>query len=91
VTLSGDDRTLLAQFVAEAKAPRIFSVPAALELFGCFAGRTWMHIAPSGDVYPCACLPQAVGNIFKEPIETIWRRMAGLPYQGSKNCPMRQG
>jgi MoaA/NifB/PqqE/SkfB family radical SAM enzyme len=88
--LSEEDHARIDEFVFGAEAPRIFSVPAAFREFGCFAGRNWMHITPEGDVYPCACLPRAVGNIRKEPIKKIWRRMAKLPYQGSKICPARR-
>lgn len=89
VALSDRDHAALQHFVACADAPRIFSVPDALRRFGCFAGRSWMHITPAGDVYPCACVPQPLGNIFKEPVKDIWRKMGSLTYPGSKKCPMR--
>ena len=90
VILSAQDHQILQSFVSAASSPRIFSVPDALRRFGCFAGRTWMHITPSGDVYPCACMPRSFGNIFATPIAEIWRRMSDLPYKGSKTCPMRE-
>ncbi len=95
VIMTKEDHMALEGFVhanaaAAAKAPRIFSVPEAYKRFGCFAGRTWMHITPAGDVYPCACLPEPSGNIYRDPISRIWRGMAGLPYSGSKSCPMRK-
>lgn len=91
VALSSTDQAALDSFVSSAGAPRIFSVPEARRRFGCFAGRTWMHITPSGDVYPCACMPQSFGNIFREPLARIWRKMARLPFKGSKVCPMKIG
>jgi len=87
--LSEEDHAALDQFVSGAPTPRTFSVPAAFREFGCFAGRNWMHITPEGDVYPCACLPMAVGNVRKEPVKRIWKRMAKLSFQGSKICPAR--
>jgi MoaA/NifB/PqqE/SkfB family radical SAM enzyme len=90
VTLSEEDHRQLENFVQEAGPPRIFSVPRALKSFGCFAGRSWMHVAPSGDVYPCACMPQPWGSIFKEPVREIWRRMGRLSNRGEKVCPMRR-
>ena len=90
VSLSSADRTAFDNFVSHSGAPRIFSVPAARRRFGCFAGRTWMHIAPSGDVYPCACMPQSFGSIYEEPITKIWQKMASLPFKGCKTCPMRK-
>lgn len=96
VIMTKEDHGTLESFVHDnyhddaAKTPRIFSVPDAYKRFGCFAGRTWMHITPAGDVYPCACLPEPSGNIYREPVKRIWRGMAGLPYGGSKTCPMRR-
>jgi MoaA/NifB/PqqE/SkfB family radical SAM enzyme len=89
VSLSAHDHRALERFVTAAKAPRIFSVPDALQRFGCFAGRSWMHVTPAGDVYPCACVPKPSGNVFEEPVKEIWRRMGSLPYLGSRSCPMR--
>jgi MoaA/NifB/PqqE/SkfB family radical SAM enzyme len=91
ITLSDVDYAELGHFISTAGSPRIFSVPAALSSFGCFAGRTWLHITPYGQVYPCACLPKNVGSIFEEPISQIWRRMGRVPYLGRKKCPVREG
>ena len=92
VALTPEDHVQLADFVsgARARAPRIFSVPEAYKLFGCFAARSWMHVTPAGEVYPCSCYPESWGSIFKEPVKKIWRRMGRFPYQGSKICPMRK-
>ncbi len=87
--LSDEDHAALDRFVSGAPPPRIFSVPAAFREFGCFAGRNWMHITPEGEVYPCACLPLAVGNVRKEPVKKIWKRMAKLQFRGKKICPAR--
>lgn len=88
--LSAKDHALLAEFVSCAGAPRIFSVPDAYKRFGCFAARSWMHITPSGEVYPCACFPQSYGSIFEEPVKKLWQRMSSFPYKESKSCPMRK-
>ncbi|MFB3763780.1 MAG: radical SAM/SPASM domain-containing protein [Methanotrichaceae archaeon] len=90
VALSAEDRQDRQRFVSSAGSPRIFSVYDALLRFGCFAGRSWMHITPSGDIYPCACMPRPFGNIFAAPIAEIWKRMSDLPYKGQKTCPMRE-
>jgi MoaA/NifB/PqqE/SkfB family radical SAM enzyme len=89
VALLKEDHARLASYVSRAEAPRIFSVPDAYKRFGCFAARSWMHVTPAGDVYPCSCYPETFGNIFEEPVKMIWQRMASFPYQGSKRCPMR--
>jgi len=91
ITLSDVDYAELSHFISMADSPRIFSVPRALSSFGCFAGRTWLHITPDGQVYPCACLPKSFGSIFEEPISKMWRRMGGLPYKGRRKCPVREG
>jgi len=90
IILSEEDKRSLDRFQKSAPAPRVFSVPSALDTFGCFAGRNWMHITPSGEVYPCACLPRGGGNVMEEPIKNIWSRMAKLPYKGRKKCPLRR-
>ena len=97
VILTPEDHLSLNSFVSDASAasaassagPRIFSVPEAFRRFGCFAGRSWAHVTPLGDVYPCACLPESYGNIHSESLSTIWRRMGSLPYKGVRRCPMR--
>jgi MoaA/NifB/PqqE/SkfB family radical SAM enzyme len=90
ITLSSNDLFELNSFVSAAKSPRIFSVPEAYKRFGCFAAKSWMHVTPSGEVYPCACYPEQYGNIFEEPLGRIWQRMSGFPHKGSKSCPMRK-
>ena len=90
VTLCEEDHRDLERFVQEAGPPRIFSVPGALRRFGCFAGRSWMHVAPSGEISPCACMPESWGSIFKEPVRGIWQRMGRLSTRGEKVCPMRR-
>ncbi len=90
IFLTKEDHRLLESFVSSAGRPRIFSVPEAYKLFGCFAGKSWMHITPAGEVYPCACLPEICGSIYQEPIRKIWHEMGRLPYGGSKTCPVRR-
>ena len=90
IALLPADHARLEDFVRNAGAPRIFSVPEAYKRFGCFAATSWMHITPAGEVYPCSCYPESWGSIFKEPIKKIWRRMGAFPYKKSKVCPMRK-
>ena len=89
VLLSEKDHKELQEYIESARSPRIFSVPSALMRFGCFAGKSWMHITPSGEAYPCACYPVSFGNVYHEPIRDIWRRMGAIPFMGKKMCPMR--
>jgi MoaA/NifB/PqqE/SkfB family radical SAM enzyme len=90
VMLSEEDHRRLESFVQDAGPPRIFSVPNAFRSFGCFAGRSWMHVTPSGEIYPCACMPEPWGSIFTEPVKEVWRRLGRFPFKGEKVCPMRR-
>src|SRR5512141_2958405 len=65
LALTPGEHALLADFVqgAKAQSPRIFSVPDAYKRFGCFAARSWMHVTPAGEVYPCSCYPESWGNV----------------------------
>jgi MoaA/NifB/PqqE/SkfB family radical SAM enzyme len=70
--------------------PRVTALPYLLGpgMFGCFAGRRWMHIDPSGEVLPCAYMPLRFGNIKEKGLRDIWRDMSGYKWF-SKRCPCR--
>ncbi|MBN2487684.1 MAG: radical SAM protein [Methanosarcinaceae archaeon] len=57
--------------------PRVTAFPYFMgpDLFGCFAGRRWIHVTSGGDVLPCAYTPISFGNIREEPLADIWKRM----------------
>lgn len=59
------------------EGPRVTAFPYFMgpDLFGCFAGKRWMHVASDGEVMPCAYTPLSFGNICDESLETIWKRM----------------
>lgn len=40
--------------------------------YSCQAGRNLLAVMPNGDVYPCRRLPVSVGNVFQQPLETIY-------------------
>jgi MoaA/NifB/PqqE/SkfB family radical SAM enzyme len=90
IALLPADHALLTDFVRNAGAPRIFSVPEVYKCFGCFAATSWMHVTPAGEVYPCSCYPESWGSIFAKPLKKIWRKMGAFPYKKSKICPMRK-
>lgn len=73
--------------------PRVTAFPYFMgpELFGCFAGRRWMHITAAGDVLPCAYTPLSFGNVREEPLGEIWKRIGRHPaYRGHADyCMMR--
>ncbi|MHC1630850.1 MAG: radical SAM protein [Methanotrichaceae archaeon] len=59
------------------EGPRVSAFPYLLgpEMFGCFAGRRWIHIDASGDVLPCAYLPISFGNVKEKSLKEIWKKM----------------
>ncbi|MGB9901432.1 radical SAM protein [Methanothrix sp.] len=80
--LSSSDIYRLAEFHVRKnrtpEGPRVTALPYLLspEMFGCFAGRRWMHVDPSGDVMPCAYMPISFGNVRDNSLKNIWRRMS---------------
>lgn len=40
--------------------------------YSCQAGRRLLAVMPNGDVYPCRRMPVSVGNVFQQPLETIY-------------------
>lgn len=75
------------------EGPRVTSFPYFMgpDMFGCFAGRRWMHVTPSGEVIPCAYTPLSFGNIKEESLEDIWKRMGkhSAYRSGAEYCMMR--
>lgn len=72
--------------------PRVTALPHLLspEMFGCFAGRRWMHVDPSGDVMPCAYMPISFGNVRKSSLKEIWRRMSSYSWFRNRcSCQMK--
>ena len=37
------------------------------------AGHAWLYIEPDGDVLPAQGINQVLGNILRDPWETLWR------------------
>lgn len=40
----------------------------------CLAGRSYLRIAPEGDVTPCPYIPLTLGNAARTPLREIWER-----------------
>jgi len=78
---------------SEPGGPRVSALPYLLgpDMFGCFAGNRWMHIASTGDVLPCPYTPLTFGNIRNEPLADIWKKMGNHPAYRKKSdvCLMR--
>lgn len=73
--------------------PRVTAFPYFMgpDLFGCFAGRRWVHVTSAGDVLPCAYTPLSFGNVCEESLGEIWKRIGEhRAYKGSAGyCMMR--
>lgn len=75
------------------EGPRVTALPYLMgpEMFGCFAGNRWMHIASTGDVLPCPYTPLTFGNIRDKPLAEIWSAMGKHPAYKKQSmvCMMR--
>ncbi|MDV0446808.1 PqqA peptide cyclase [Methanosarcinaceae archaeon Ag5] len=73
--------------------PRVSALPYLLgpDMFGCFAGSRWMHVASTGDVLPCPYTPLSFGNVKDEPLAEIWENIGKFPAYKKQSmvCLMR--
>ncbi|WP_292376794.1 radical SAM protein [Methanosarcina sp. UBA411] len=79
-------------FVSSAKekeGPRVFPIPQVMKTTGCMAGRKWLHITPEGNILPCACIPIPYGNIHRDRIKDVWKKIREDPAYNAKCCLMR--
>ena len=54
--------------------------------FGCNAGIRHCYITAAGDFTPCDFIPLSFGNILKEDMRVIWRRMNDAVGVPKRNC-----
>ncbi len=54
------------------------------DFFGCFAGRRWCYISPSGEVMPCMHVPISFGNVKEEKLSKIWGKIRKHPLFNKK-------
>ena len=74
------------------EGPRVTALPYLLgpEMFGCFAGRRWIHVDGSGEALPCAYMPLSFGNIKEKSLKEIWKEMTSYRwFKGRRSCQMR--
>ncbi|MDR2945044.1 MAG: radical SAM protein [Methanosarcinales archaeon] len=75
------------------EGPRVTALPYLMgpDMFGCFAGSRWMHIASTGDALPCPYTPLSFGNIRTAPLSKIWSDIGKHPAykKQSSVCLMR--
>ncbi len=89
--LSQEDVKMLERFHKDKNSikggPRATAMPYLLgqEMFGCFAGRRWVHVDASGDALPCAYMPLKFGNIKEKSLKEIWKEMSSYSWF-SKRC-----
>jgi len=93
--LSANDISKLASFHKaknKSDGPRVTAMPYILspEMFGCFAGRRWIHVDASGEALPCAYMPLGFGNIKEKSLQKIWKDMSHYKYFRCKcSCQMK--
>ncbi len=75
--------------VREKEGPRVFAIPQIMKATGCMAGRKWLHITPEGNILPCACIPIPYGNVYRDKIKDIWKKIRKDPVYNAKCCLMR--
>ena len=73
----------------EKEGPRVFPIPQVMKTTGCMAGRKWLHITPEGNILPCACIPISYGNVHRDKIRDIWKKIREDPVYNAKCCLMR--
>lgn len=88
--LSPEDVKRLERFQKEknrSNGPRVTALPYILgeEMFGCFAGRRWIHVDASGEALPCAYMPIGFGNVSQKSLGSIWKEMSRYGWF-SKRC-----
>jgi len=75
------------------EGPRVTALPYLLgpEMFGCFAGRRWIHVDGDGEALPCAYMPLSFGNIRDKSLKEIWKDMTSYQwFQGRCSRQMRE-
>lgn len=90
--LTPKDLRIFDNFVSRARekeGPRIFPIPQVMKTTGCMAGRKWLHITPEGDILPCACIPIPYGNVHRDRIKDVWKKIREDPAYNAKCCLMR--
>jgi len=75
--------------VREKEGPRVFAIPQVMKATGCMAGRKWFHITPEGNILPCACIPIPYGNVHRDKVRDIWKKIREDPAYNAKCCLMR--
>lgn len=73
--------------------PRVSALPylQSPEMFGCFAGRRWIHVDGNGEALPCAYMPLSFGNIRELSLKEIWKEMTHYGwFKGRCSCQMKE-
>lgn len=93
--LSADDVNRLERFHKEKnriEGPRVTALPYLLgpKMFGCFAGRRWIHVDAAGEALPCAYMPLCFGNVKEKSLRDIWKDMSRYKwFSGRCACQMK--
>ncbi|UZE92344.1 MAG: radical SAM protein [Methanosarcinales archaeon] len=83
--LTKEDYERLAAFQNEANkrrdGPRVSSSYSYRDpnIMGCFAGRRWVWISPTGEIMPCLHIPLSFGNVRDISLESAWKKIRRHP------------
>lgn len=83
--LKKEDYERLAEFQNEANkregGPKVSSSYSYRdpEIMGCFAGRRWVWISPTGEVMPCLHIPLSFGNVRNLSLKSAWKKTRRHP------------
>ena len=83
--LKKEDYERLAEFQNEANkkkgGPRVSSSYSYRDpaIMGCFAGRRWVWISPTGEVMPCLHIPLSFGNVCDLSLKSAWKKIRRHP------------
>jgi MoaA/NifB/PqqE/SkfB family radical SAM enzyme len=92
VLTPGDIKRLETKNRISGHGPRVTALPYLLcpDMFGCFAGRRWIHVDASGEALPCAYMPLSFGNIKEKSLKEIWKGMSKYGwFKGRCSCQMK--
>lgn len=60
------------------------------ELFGCGGGTQHLYVDSAGEVCPCDFTPLSFGNLRREALSTVWRRMNDALGEPRRDCFIRR-
>jgi MoaA/NifB/PqqE/SkfB family radical SAM enzyme len=78
------------QKVRELLSDPLVTMETPREIIRCTAAVTKVNVMPDGEVTPCVFVPMSYGNVRREPLKSIWKRMENFDkmWKPLGQCPM---